>query len=272
MRDQTWATAAMLCLADTIETAQGDCSSNDIFSHKKNGVYSYGNRLICDWKEEDGKNLAWFRWGNSQIYRKFFTDYQNFLRRPVIVGREIAQSYVRSELIYIVNLDLSKFYDNIDRDLLIKKIKKICKRFTNHSGHKKFWTSFRKITDWKWTKDDLSRAEGLGIPIKGKLGIPQGLVSAGFFANAYMLDFDCAVGKHINNKVPNTTGIILHDYCRYVDDLRLVVSIEEPPKYTDIAASVTNWLNEMLSSHACENLLFNPDKTSVISLKDLAGC
>ncbi|MGH1410533.1 MAG: hypothetical protein ACRAUW_13605, partial [Aeromonas sp.] len=42
IRDQTWATTAMICLADAIETAQGDCSSG-----KDTSVYSYGNRLIC---------------------------------------------------------------------------------------------------------------------------------------------------------------------------------------------------------------------------------
>jgi len=55
VRDQTWATTVMLCLADAVETRQGDCSrktgDTDFFTHRKNRMYSYGNRLICDWKE-----------------------------------------------------------------------------------------------------------------------------------------------------------------------------------------------------------------------------
>ena len=82
VRDQTWATSAMLCLADVVESAQGDCSENDFQVARSNNVYSYGNRLLCDWKG----SKAWFRWGNSQTYRKFFTDYQKFLKRPVVIG------------------------------------------------------------------------------------------------------------------------------------------------------------------------------------------
>lgn len=119
VRDQTWATAAMLCLADIVETAQGDCSGVDVKTHQRRKVYSYGNRLLCDWKD-DGK--AWFRWGNSQIYRKFFIDYQCFLRRPVILGREAAQNHASPELVYVVSLDLSKFYDNIDRQKLLRNL------------------------------------------------------------------------------------------------------------------------------------------------------
>ena len=70
----------MLCLADAVETAQGDCSEINYFKAKKNSVYSYGNRLLCDWND-DGD--AWFRWGNGETYRKFFTDYQSFLKRSV---------------------------------------------------------------------------------------------------------------------------------------------------------------------------------------------
>jgi hypothetical protein len=87
IRDQTWASAAMLCLADAVESEQGNCNDkNQSFEQaRSNKVYSYGNRLICDWKSKD---QAWFRWGNSDTYRKFFTDYQNFLKRPMELGRD----------------------------------------------------------------------------------------------------------------------------------------------------------------------------------------
>jgi hypothetical protein len=53
IRDQAWATAAMMCLADAVETAQGDCGAHSTFYEaQKNGVYSYGNRLLCDWKDK----------------------------------------------------------------------------------------------------------------------------------------------------------------------------------------------------------------------------
>ena len=48
----------------------------------------------------------------------------------------------------------------------------------------------------------------------------------GFFANAYLLDFDASVvalfGKH-----PRGYKWRVLDYCRYVDDMRFVVDLED---------------------------------------------
>ena len=68
VRDQTWATAAMLCLADIVESAQGDCSENNFQLHDLKNVYSYGNRLLCDWK---GKS-AWYSMGQQSDLQKVF--------------------------------------------------------------------------------------------------------------------------------------------------------------------------------------------------------
>ena len=56
-----------------------------------------------------------------------------------------------------------------------------------------------------------------------RLHLP-GLVSAGFFANAFLIEFDEKVGQLIGGKLSPMSSIIVHDYCRYVDDLRLVIS------------------------------------------------
>ena len=266
VRDQTWATAAMLCMADIVETEQGDCSGSNVISHQSRKVYSYGNRLLCDWKE-NGK--AWFRWGNSQIYRKFFTDYQAFLRRPVLFGCDAAENYAAPERVYIVSLDLSKFYDKIDRKNLIRKLKKLCKNKASVNECPAFWSSINKITNWCWGIEDKQRADELNLSIQERNGIPQGLVAAGFYANAYMLDFDEAVGELIGNNIPNAEGIYLHDYCRYVDDLRLVISIDEVDSYDIISKSVVAWLNGLLSKHTGKELDFNADKTRVTVLSDL---
>jgi len=266
VRDQTWATAAMLCMADTVETAQGDCSGSDVTNHQRNKVYSYGNRLLCDWKE-DGK--AWFRWGNSQIYRKFFTDYQNFLRRPVVLGREASANHSSPDRVYVVSLDLSKFYDNIDRQKFVSKLKRLYKENTSLDECSEFWSSFIKITNWHWGEGDKTRANDLNLSIVNGQGIPQGLVAAGFYANAYMLDFDEAVGSAIGSYHPITEGIYLHDYCRYVDDIRLVVSVDEVDLYDQIADNVVGWLGNLLLKHTDRKMSFNADKTCVTALSDL---
>jgi len=262
--DQTRATAIMLCLADAVESAQGDCSENKFLKAQQKNVYSYGNRLYCDW---DGEK-AWFRWGNSSTYRKFFTDYQNFLKRPVSIGRMVANNQHDVDHVFIVNLDLTKFYDHIDRSKLVERLKKISTEFYKESKQcAEFWQKVEKIIDWQWDDTSVETAGRLGIKI-GK-GLPQGLVSAGFFANAYLIEFDQKVGDHIGKPLPNTKTVFLHDYCRYVDDLRLVVSIDDEIEIDKLAKIINKWVTNKLSNFAGEGLTLNPKKTKVTLLSDL---
>ncbi|MCB1615598.1 MAG: hypothetical protein KDI30_06265 [Pseudomonadales bacterium] len=183
VRDQTWATSLLLCLADLVETEQGDCSEQNYFKAQRNKVYSYGNRLICDWKDRE----AYFRWGNGEIYRKFFVDYQSFLKRPVEIGREIATSYATSDNVYVISMDLSRFYDCIDRSALALRLKQLAAE-KEEEPCAAFWSVFNKVTDWQWNDEAESRAKEIGFQLGD--GLPQGLVASGFLANAYMLKFD----------------------------------------------------------------------------------
>lgn len=263
IRDQTWASAAMLCLADAVESAQGDCShkSQTYEQARNNKVYSYGNRLICDWKN---KETAWFRWGNSETYRKFFTDYQNFLKRPIELGRIATEQTTNTEDVFIVNLDLSKFYNTIDIDLLVGRLKDISSEF-EHPECPTFWSAFKRITSWSWYANDLKIAEKLKL---GEIdsGLPQGLVSAGFYANAYLVEFDREVGSLIGRKL--SRSIILHDYCRYVDDLRLVVSSSDKTP-SQVAKIVNRRISKLLKEYGGKQLEINSDKTKVTLLNDL---
>jgi len=265
VRDQTWATAAMMCLADAVETAQGKCEHFPFELARSKKVYSYGNRLLCDWNKDDE---AWFRWGNSETYRKFFTDYQNFLNRPLELGREVENVSSGSEDVYVVNLDLSKFYNTIDIELLIERLQELSTDF-GHEQVDEFWGKLKGIFAWKWRTEDLKTASHLGLNSEAiKLGLPQGLVSAGFFANAYLNNFDKEVGRFIGNQLGKNSGIVLHDYCRYVDDLRLVVSADNQSIST-ISKAVNKFIKEKLSSHGGESLKINYKKTKVNLLSDL---
>jgi hypothetical protein len=266
IRDQTWASAAMLCLANAVETTQGDCSTKpqDFEQARQNKVYSYGNRLVCDWKE--GK--AWFRWGNSETYRKFFTDYQNFLKRPLELGRLVSDQSLGAEDVYIVNLDLAKFYNTIDIEKLIERLKKISLDF-GHNQCDEFWEAFRRITDWKshWKQSDIDLAKALDLG-DIKTGLPQGLVSSGFFANAYLADFDHEVGKLIGEESHLSEGLVIHDYCRYVDDIRLVVSANDISPQ-EIASEIYQLVSELLLKYGGEKLKLHDKKTKVTHLSDL---
>ncbi|CAD7550066.1 RNA-directed DNA polymerase [Aeromonas hydrophila] len=257
VREQTWATAAMMCLADAVETAQGDCST---FNYKH--VYSYGNRLVCDW---NSNKKAWFRWGNSEIYRKFFSDYQSFLKRPINIGQQLSGHDANH--VYIVNLDLSKFYDNINREVLIQRLKKASDNF-GHPQCALFWNRLSKLIDWQWKDADLSFANKHNIPLASGKGLPQGLVSSGFFANAYMLDFDNQMGTIINEELPIPGKVILHDYCRYVDDLRLVISTDNE-NINGIKNAIQRFTLAMLKTYAGTDMKLNPNKTKITAMSDL---
>lgn len=262
IRDQTWATAVMLCLADAVETAQGDCSKPVANLGSRSRVFSYGNRLLCDWKEQK----AWFRWGNGETYRKFFTDYQNFLRRPIAIGRNVANSVSDIDHVFVINLDLSKFYDHIDRNILIERLKKIAKEYWHADECQKFWATARQIIDWEWSKEAHDVEASLGLNLSN--GLPQGLVASGFFANAYMVEFDRMIGQLIGESLPKMRGVVLHDYCRYVDDIRLVVSVDNYDRDA-LADGINKWIAIKLKAYAGTSIELNGKKTKVAALSDL---
>lgn len=262
IRDQTWASALMLCLADAVESAQGDCSKPDTGLASKSRIFSYGNRLLCDWNEQG----AWFRWGNGETYRKFFTDYQNFLRRPITIGRNVANSVSDIDHVFVINLDLSKFYDHIDRTILLDRLKKIAKDYGHTDECPKFWVRARQIIDWEWSKEAREVGGSLGVHL-GK-GLPQGLVASGFFANAYMIEFDRKIGQCIGESLPKMRGVVLHDYCRYVDDIRLVVSVDSYDRDA-LAVGINKWISIQLKAYAGSTIELNGKKTKVTALSDL---
>lgn len=264
IRDQTWASAAMLCLADAVESHQGRCDLS-FAEARKQKVYSYGNRLLCDWRE-DGD--AWFRWGNSETYRKFFTDYQSFLTRPLELGREVASTKGLNEDVYVINLDITQFFNSIDNQILIDRLKKILIQ-QNQRIDEEFWLRFENLIDWKWSAESKALAKDSGLPNKALgLGLPQGLVASGFFANAYLCEFDKALGDKIFTELNSSNRIVLHDYCRYVDDLRLVVSAEniEPDEIKNI---ISAYINRLLKRFGGDAIKVNPEKTKVTLLHDL---
>lgn len=114
IRDQTLAMAFLLCLADIVETAQGDPDTR-IAAATKHRVVSYGHRLVSSWRD----NRASFRWGNAKLYRQYFTDYQSFVRRPDRICEEL---FPQGNGWAIVQTDLSQFYDRIKRVVLIEKL------------------------------------------------------------------------------------------------------------------------------------------------------
>ncbi|HCD3115188.1 TPA: RNA-directed DNA polymerase, partial [Escherichia coli] len=106
------------------------------------------------------------------------------------------------------------------------------------------------------------------------VGLPQGLASAGALANAYLIEFDESLTSNLRTKIDGSQ-IVLHDYCRYVDDIRLVISGEaltnEEIKKS-IHELVQRILDETLDQDESDNepyLKINDKKTYILGLSDI---
>lgn len=258
VRDQTLAVALMMCLADIVETTQGDPRWKPDQARVR-GMVSYGNRLFC----EERNRVLRFRWGNSGLYRQFFQDYVAFINRSRVVINEVfdkKQSWVE------LHLDLSEFYDRVKPADLLAKVRTVAGPEADES----FLGVVERLLCWRWHKKDenlASRyANSCNPPIDDfqTVCLPQGLVASGFFANVFMLDFDRAIQGLNAKEIPGISWRIV-DYCRYVDDMRLVIDVEglRTEERETVSQSVSQLLQEHLDRYA-PNQLINPRKTEVI--------
>lgn len=249
-KDQVAATALMLCLADRVETLQGDPRVSIRKPAERRVVVSYGNRLFCD----DNDGGLRHRWGSTKLYRAYFQDYRLFLSRPEVVANEIDPS----RRVVFVQSDLRQFYDRIRPAVLAEKIESL-RQPTDDPG---FFEMARRILCWEWHEKDKAEAAKYAIrseiPDFSMVALPQGLVAAGFFANVVLLDFDQELREGITREI--VPGVLLHDVCRYVDDIRLILSVKEKPNLKKIEADVVVWLQTLLNRCA-EGLIPSDEKT-----------
>lgn len=251
IRDQTYMTALMMCLANAVETLQGDSSTKMDEVHEKK-VVNYGNRLYCTFQDDEAK----FSWGNSTTYSKYFSDYQQFLARPIHFGNEAIQQKTKNEQVFEVELDLEKFFDRISRKKLIKKIKKL----VDDEDDATLKQLLKSFDEWTWeegsseTYDATCAKEDEDLPE----GIPQGLVAGGFFANIYLLNFDKWMREKVGNSLDE--GIRVVDYCRYVDDMRLILIVDGEKTPQSVEKIIHDLVGERLDK---VGLSFNKKKTRI---------
>jgi hypothetical protein len=281
IRDQTLASAVMLCLADAIESAQGDTAERDPLKAQKQGVFSYGNRLHCSWNAASRPHpRATFSWGNSRIYSQYFQDYRTFLARPRKVCAELSTQLPTGKELFVVALDIKSFFDNIDRKALIGRLRELHEEFVHTFGlpaqfqaDDDFWRLTERICDWEWQEHD----KGLAPVVMGQgqllpNGLPQGLIASGFFANAYMVGFDRLLGNAISAGIED---IVIRDHCRYVDDIRLVVEADGAMDAQKLVEQVQNLIEDYLQRHreaigATAELALNKEKTTVTPYRSIS--
>lgn len=239
IRDQCLLMALMMCLANKVESCQGNTAARFEDVHKQK-IVNYGNRLYCYYNDA-GANFAW---GNSTSYSKYFTDYQKFLERPIHFGGEALQQKLKDQRVYEVHLDITKFYDCVDRTKLNEKILALCEGSADPLLNK----LLKSFEAWEWDVsssgiyDQVCKKNDESIP----KGIPQGLVIGGFLANIYLLDFDQHIQSLIGTELAD--GVQLLDYCRYVDDMRLIIVTNNTINATDIQNAINATLAVRLES------------------------
>ncbi|ETT54368.1 reverse transcriptase domain-containing protein [Paenibacillus sp. FSL H7-689] len=290
IRDQSIATAAMLCLADAIETLQGPTDGDNFVEAQEQSVFSYGNRLHCHWDSMDGKNKATFGWGNSKSYRMYYEDYQQFLKRPKFMCQyynSIAQPSMKQ---YVITLDLKKFYDRIDRTALINETKRLYEDYVSKyqitdlslKDDNSFWKSLKNIFSWKWDPDDKMKSMEIFEIEDLPEGLPQGLVAGGFFSNIYMMRFDKKVGELLHKEIKTenlSNKIRIRDYCRYVDDMRLVIEASDDILPQELISVITKEVGLCLHTHLSsmkvtkhsDPLCINEDKTKIQSYQEISS-
>lgn len=257
LRDQIVATAIMLCLANRVETLQGDPRKSVRDRSARRRVISYGNRLFCD----SDRDALRHRWGSAKLYRAYYQDYRSFLSRPEIVAESIQLS--DGQRGFIVHSDLRQFYDRVRPIRLAAALRAI----QRDGDDPDFFDFAVRVFDWMWDPRDGSEvaiyARQTELDDFSRVALPQGLVSAGFFANVALLGFDEMMRSAIGSDI--APGVRLEDSCRYVDDLRIVVTVEgkefeKADRLSLVEKRVSEWLQGLLTAEA-PGLLVSSEKT-----------
>lgn len=289
IRDQTLATATMMCLAEAVESAQGDTTGTDVGEMRARGVVSYGNRLHCTWTTNAGERpRAQFSWGNSRTYRQYFQDYRTFLARPRRVCADLLPQLRPRRELFVVSLDIKSFFDYIDRDALLSELKSLeSEHVTEHgvpdsaAADEAFWERAARIFSWQWRAEDQHESELIhsGEHQELELGLPQGLVASGFLANAYLVQFDREMQRFVEEGAVLGQDVKLLDYCRYVDDMRVVVEAMSGPGglgQTMVLDQVKHHVTAALKAHcdrmgAQRALELSLDKCAAISYRTISA-
>lgn len=257
LADQVAATALLLCLSERVETAQGDPRGDFRSINFRQSVMSYGNRLFCDTLE--GRDGLVHRWGSSKLYRAYFQDYRSFLRRP----ETVASALDGEANIAIVQTDLKQFYDRVTPEALHAKIRKL----QTPDDDERFFSLVGDVLAWSWAERDRLQFDRYkrrsDIPEFDGVALPQGLAAAGFFSNVVLLDFDKAILAHMGQEI--AAGVWLMDACRYVDDIRLTITMAPGVAQVEGQLRVVAWLERMLTETS-PGLQVSSEKTSTASV------
>lgn len=253
LREQVAATAFLLCLADRVEELQGDPEGKITARLGLPGAISYGNRLSCGIADGRLKH----RWGSTKLYRSYFSDYRTFLARPELVAQGFA-----GESCIVVQSDLRQFYDRVSPSSMGRALDGLVQPGDDPS----FFSALRNLLDWQWDAKDRSFVEDYALvnqipDFASRVVLPQGLVASGFFANVVLLKFDDELRRSFGSEI--AAGVVLRDACRYVDDIRLVLTSETKLDLGRLQLQVIEWLQSILDGSVSGLQVAGPEKTTL---------
>lgn len=258
LRDQVVATALLLCIADRVETEQGNPDPEtgpDASPRYDSRMISHGHRLLC----YGDRGVLHHAWGARTLYREYSTDYKLFLDRPERMARQCLHKR-EGRRVFIVACDCSRFYDRIRPADLAQALA----RLQRPTDDPRFFDLAARVLSWNWLKGtDSDEAENYarvaGIEDYSCIALPQGLASAGFWSNVVLLRLDELLRRSYTDDLQ---GIRIEDVSRYVDDIRIVISTDRSD-LGSVEQTVTTWLEALLKRTDLD-LRLNDNKLEMI--------
>ena len=216
--------------------------------HSDSYIFSYYNELLLRKYEElinsEGLDCC-------IAYRHIDKNSKGIGKSNIDFAAEAFKEIERRKICYVVGLDIQKFFDNLDWDILKNNLCKILnverlpddwfqiyKILTKYhyitlddilhckyikSNRRAFWNndthSFDKICSAKTFRRIIKEYPELIKKNELECGIPQGTNISGTLANIYMLDFDIEIQqllKHLQGY-----------YRRYSDDILIIVNTKD---------------------------------------------
>lgn len=134
-------------------------------------------------------------------------------RRSAQMAVQKAQEYIKEGYRWVVEIDLSKFFDRVNHDILMSRVTKVVE-------DKAILKLIRRYLNAGITEDGLIKPRSEGVPQGGPL--------SPLLSNIMLTELDIELEKR---------G---HKFCRYADDCNIYVKSEEAAKR--VLESVTRYL------------------------------
>lgn len=246
-------------------------------SHVDSHIYAYYADILSELYEEKLKEF-----GISSNVIAF----RSLNKSNIEFANDAFESIRKRKNCCAVALDLTKFFDTLDHQLLKDAWCKILNTDLLSEDH---YSVFKNITKFsgvdkeklydllKISKNnpknkrysicsfnefrDVVRKSGLIIPNKSGCGIPQGSPISALLSNIYMLNFDIDMKAYVDS--------VGGEYYRYCDDMLFIVPSEEINKVAGIAEKELFKLKVTLNIKKTERRTFSSTADKIVSDKPL---